>query len=129
MQSYEHTFVMEYELPFDDWGDIYEYTVQQMYYMCYPLFEHQFDLIELLAEQRQTDELEWLLRLLVVSDPYSDETLCPITRSDEFHPDRYDRIVYFLLLVCADDASDSEDWYNATYELNAEDLIYLDDTP
>ena len=70
-----------------------------------------------------------LIRLLVISDPYSDEALSPLDRVFSYAPDEYGRIVAFLMLLCADvdeDEADFSDMMDATHGLTEDDFIYLD---
>lgn len=110
-------------------GEIYSLPVSDMYYMCYPLFSSEWDLVVTLARERNVEELEWLIRLLVISDPYSDEALSPLDRVFPYAPDEYGRIVAFLMLLCADvdeDEADFPDMMDATHGLTEDDFIYLD---
>ena len=110
-------------------GEIYSLPVSDMYYMCYPLFSSEWDLVVTLARERNVEELEWLIRLLVISDPYSDEALSPLDRVFPYAPDEYWRIVAFLMLLCADVDEDEADFPNmmdATHGLTEDDFIYLD---
>ena len=92
-------------------GEIFCLPVSTVFHLCYPLFSYEWNLVETLARERNIEELEWLICLLVLSDPYSDEALCPVYQVSPYEPDEYARIMYSLILLCVDISEDvATDW-------------------
>ena len=99
--------------------------------MCYPILSTEWDAVLTLALERNVEELEWLLRLLTTSNPYSGEHASPIAQAYPWTQDAYSHLVHVLwnlFYVCAlDDEEDSIDWTDETHGLMEDDFIYLDD--
>ncbi|MCO5552331.1 hypothetical protein L7F22_005842 [Adiantum nelumboides] len=58
----------------------YPFSLSQLCRLCYPVISLEWDHIEQLAREKNLDELEWLIRLLTTSDPYSIEDMHPIAQ-------------------------------------------------
>lgn len=99
--------------------------------MCYPVIKTEWDHIDVLAREQNVEELEWLIRLLTMTDPYSVEAISPIAQNFHFPQDDYPRMVTFLTSLCGckneNDISDDDEWTDDTHGITEADFIYLDD--
>ncbi|MCO5597983.1 hypothetical protein L7F22_052072 [Adiantum nelumboides] len=106
----------------------YPFSLSQLCRLCYPVISLEWDHIEQLAREKNLDELEWLIRLLITSDPYPVEDMHPIPQIYPLAQIDYTRLVRFLVLLCEEDDEDIEDdWTDMSHGMTDNDFIYLDD--
>ena len=86
--------------------------------------------MQILREERNREELEWLVRLLTICEPYPVEELVPMDQAYPFRSCDIDSYVSFLIDPQADIYEYEGEYYigpDACYGFRDEDFIYLDD--
>ena len=95
-----------------------------------PIVSWEHDMVNTLRDERNREELEWLVRLFTICEPYPVEGLVPMECAYPFRQDEYELYVSFLL----DPDSDMYEYdgmyylgHDACYGFRDEDFICLDD--
>ena len=95
-----------------------------------PIISWEYDMVRSLAAERDCEELEWLVSLFTVCEPYPIEGLVPMDQAYPFSPCDIDSYVSFLIDPQADMYEYDGEYYvgpDACYGFTDGDFIYLDD--
>ena len=95
-----------------------------------PIMSWGHETIENLRGERNREELEWLVSLFTVCEPYPIEGLVPMDQAYPFSPCDIDSYVSFLIDPQADMYEYDGEYYvgpDACYGFTDGDFIYLDD--
>lgn len=95
-----------------------------------PIVSWERDIVNVLSEERNREELEWLVRLLIICEPYPVEDLVPMDEALPFTSGQIDRYVSYLIDPHADIYEYEDRYYigpEANYGFEDSDFICLDD--
>ena len=92
----------------------------------------EYETIRALRNEENLQELDWLIRLMTICEPYPVEGLIPMDQAYPFGPEAIESYMYFLIDPQADIYEYDEEYYvgpEACYGFSDKDFIYLDEDP
>lgn len=95
-----------------------------------PIVSWEHDMVAVLSEEQNWDELEWLVRLFTICEPYPVDGLVPMEQAYPFGPDDIDSYVSWLIDPHADIYEYDDAYYigpEANYGFEDSNFISLDD--
>jgi hypothetical protein len=95
-----------------------------------PIVSWEHDTVEILSDEGNSEELEWLVRLLTICEPYPVEGLEPMNQAYPYSSEDIDEYVSYLLDPQADIYEYDGRYYlgpEACYGFDDDDFVYLDD--
>ena len=104
------------------------YFLDPIYYV--PIMSWEHDMVAILASERDREEIEWLVRLFTVCEPYAVEDLEPMDRAYPFRSCDIEEYVSYVIDPQRDIYEFDGKYYlgpDACYGFEDEDFVYLDD--
>ena len=122
---------------FEDFSGNDQYPLESIELLDYfdplyfdPIISWEYDMVRILAAERDCEELEWLMRLFTVCEPYPVEGVIPLDIAYPFRQAYYTDMVAYLIDPHADMYEYDGEYYvgpDACYGFTDGDFIYLDD--